>query len=63
MLQGFLVRAAENVPEIPRIQPTGVYDAQTEAAIRVVQGMEGIPQTGVTGALTWNAVVSLANDG
>ena len=63
VLQRFLIQAAENVPEIPRIEPTGVYDAPTEAAIRVVQAMEELPQTGVTGALTWNAVVSLANDG
>jgi len=63
VLQRFLIRAAQNVPEIPLIQPTGTYDAATEAAIRVVQSMEGLAQTGVTGALTWNAVVSLANDG
>ena len=63
VLQRFLVQAAQNVPEIPLIEETGVYDAQTEAAIRTVQGLEGIPQTGVTGALTWDAVVSLAKDG
>ena len=63
LLQRFLIQAAENVPEIPLIEATGVYDAQTEAAIRAVQQLEGIAQTGVTGALTWNAVVSLANDG
>ncbi|MBP3493375.1 MAG: peptidoglycan-binding protein [Oscillospiraceae bacterium] len=63
VLQRFLVQAAQNVPEIPLIEETGVYDAQTEAAIRTVQGLEGITQTGVTGALTWDAVVSLAKDG
>ena len=63
VLQRFLVRAAQNVPELPLIQETGVYDAQTESAIRAVQALEGIPQTGVTGALTWDAVVSLAKDG
>ena len=36
VLQRFLIRAAQNVPEIPLIQPTGTYDAATEAAIRVV---------------------------
>ena len=63
ILQGFLIRAAQNVPEIPLIQSTGVYDEATTAAIRTVQALEGIAQTGVTGALTWDAVVSLANDG
>ncbi len=62
-LQRFLIRDAQNVPEIPQIRETGVYDADTERAIRVVQEMEGLDPTGVTGALTWNAVVSLANDG
>ncbi len=63
VLQRFLVQAAQNVPEIPLIEQTGTYDAQTEAAIRAVQALEGLSQTGVTGALTWNAVVSLATDG
>lgn len=63
LLQGFLIRAAQNVPEIPLIQATGVYDEATVAAIRAVQALEGIAQTGVTGALTWDAVVSLVNDG
>ncbi len=63
VLQRFLIQAAQNVPEIPLIDASGVYDPATEAAIRVVQGLEGIPQTGVTGALTWDAVVSLAKDG
>ena len=61
-MQGFLIRAAQNVPEIPLIQPTGVYDEATTAAVRAVQALEGIPQTGVTGALTWDAAVSLANN-
>ena len=62
VLQQFLIRAAQNVPEIPLIQPTGVYDDATAVAIRAIQALEGIPQTGVTGALTWDAVVSLANN-
>lgn len=60
ILQEFLVQAAQNMPEIPTVEVTGNYDAQTEAAIRVVQAMEDLPQNGVTGPLTWNAVVSLA---
>ncbi|MBE6971361.1 MAG: spore cortex-lytic protein [Ruminococcaceae bacterium] len=63
VLQRFLIQAAQNVPEIPLIEASGVYDSATEAAIRTVQALEGLPQNGVTGALTWNAVVSLATDG
>ena len=63
VLQRFLIRAAQNVPEIPLVQPTGIYNSATEAAIRAVQELEGLTPNGVTGALTWNAVVSLATDG
>ena len=35
------------MPEIPTVEVTGNYDAQTEAAIRVVQAMEDLPQNGV----------------
>ena len=60
VLQRFLIEAAQRNPQIPATQPTGVYDAATENAVRAVQALEGLPQTGVTGALTWNAVVNLA---
>lgn len=59
-LQKFLVRASDNLPEIPKVAVTGAYDDQTAAAVRAVQAMEDLPQNGVTGPLTWNAVVSLA---
>ena len=60
VLQRFLLQASQKNPQIPATQPTGVYDAATENAVRAVQALEGLPQTGVTGALTWNAVVNLA---
>ena len=60
VLQRFLLQVSQKNPQIPAIQPTGVYDAATENAVRAVQALEGLPQTGVTGALTWNAVVNLA---
>ena len=63
LLQKYLIKAAGNVPEIPLITATGVYDAQTEEAIRTVQNLVGLEPSGVTGALTWDAVVSFANDG
>ena len=59
-LQRFLVRAAETTPEIPSVGVTGTYDEQTAAAIRAVQKMKGFPVNGVTGPLTWDAVVTLA---
>lgn len=60
ILQGFLVRAAQNVPDIPSVEVTGTYDAATEKAVRAVQTLEGLPVNGVTGPLTWDAIVNLA---
>lgn len=59
-LQEFLVKAANNSSSIPTVSITGNYDRATADAIRAVQAMEGLPQNGVTGPLTWDAVVSLA---
>lgn len=60
ILQDFLVRAAENVSDIPAIEVTGVYDDATTQAVRAVQALEGLPVNGVTGPLTWDAIVNLA---
>ncbi len=59
LLQGFLQKAAQTTPEIPPVQITGTYDAATEAAVRVVQQLEDLPVSGVTGSLTWDAVVAM----
>ena len=60
VLQRFLIEAAQRDPQIPAIEITGVYDEATENAVRAVQALVGLPQSGVTGALTWNAAVNLA---
>ena len=60
ILQEFLVRAAQNVPDIPSVEVTGTYDDATEKAVRAVQTLEGLPVNGVTGPLTWDAIVNLA---
>ncbi len=60
ILQGFLRKAAELHPEIPFVEITGVYDAPTEAAVKAVQQLAGLPLSGVTGAPTWDAAVRLS---
>ena len=59
LLQGFLQKAAQTTPEVPKIQITGTYDEATVAAVKAVQALEGLPQSGVTGSLTWDAIVAL----
>ncbi len=39
------------------IELTGVYDSETEAAIRDIQRTNGLPITGIIDPPTWNALV------
>lgn len=60
VLQEFLQQAAGRTQGIPTVGVTGIYDDDTVAAITAVQALRGFEQNGVTGPLTWNAVVNLA---
>ena len=57
VLQQMLSVITESNPNLPRVTVTGTYDQATEDAIRRIQEQYGIPVTGQTGAITWNAVV------
>lgn len=59
-LQSFLIKASQNNPQIPTVSKTGTYDDQTVAAVQAVQRLSGLPQNGVTGPLTWDAIVNFA---
>ncbi|MBQ9467846.1 MAG: peptidoglycan-binding protein [Clostridia bacterium] len=39
---------------LPSIVPDGIFDKTTEEAVRVFQGLSGIPQTGAVDERTWN---------
>lgn len=48
-----------NIP----IPPTeNLYSAITQAAVRALQGMMGLPATGITNRQTWNRITDLYND-
>lgn len=55
-LQNQLNRIARNYPAIPTITADGIYGPATAEAIRVFQGIFGLPQTGVTDYATWYEV-------
>lgn len=57
VLQQMLSVITEANPNMPQVSVTGTYDQATEDAIRQIQEQYGIPVTGQTGAITWNAVV------
>ena len=53
-IQTELNRIADNYPAIPKISPAnGFYRENTSEAVRVFQGIFGLPQTGVVNKATW----------
>ena len=61
-LQTFLRTIAQNDPSVPMVTVDGVYGPQTEAAVKIIQGRNDIPQSGQVGPLTWNAIAGLYNE-
>lgn len=55
-LQRQLNRIAQDYPAIPTIAVDGIYGPRTAEAVRVYQGIFGLPQTGVTDFATWYSV-------
>ncbi len=60
-VQTMLQVIAEADSAVPMIRVDGVYGAQTMAAVKAVQRLGGLPETGYVGPLTWNAIVNLFN--
>ena len=52
-VQEFLRVVAEVYTEIPVPPQNGVYDAATQNAVRIFQGLFAVPQSGVVGPVTW----------
>ena len=61
-LQSFLRAIAENDSRVPLISADGIFGEKTAAAVRAVQAIYGLPQTGAVAAFTWNAIVELYNE-
>ena len=62
LLQEYLNFIAQRVPEVSPIPVTGYFGERTRDAVIAIQALYGIEQTGIVGALTWNAITSLYND-
>ena len=60
-LQSYLRVIGQNNRSVPVINVDGVYGNATANAVRAVQRLYGIEQTGVVGPATWNAIVELYN--
>ena len=62
VLQEYLSRIAEDIPEVPSLSVTGYFGTQTRQAVLAIQQLEGLEQTGTVAAPTWNAITSLYSD-
>ena len=61
-VQTFLRTIAQNNKNVPLITADGVFGNRTKEAVIAVQKIAGLPQNGVVGPLTWNAIVNLYNE-
>lgn len=49
----------QNDTTIPFVEITGVYDEQTDKAVRVIQERYGLPINGIVGPVTWYRIIQL----
>ena len=61
-LQIFLSKIADFNSSIPKVSVTGNFGSETENAVLAFQRAYGLPQRGVVGLNTWNAIANLYND-
>ncbi len=61
-VQMFLAVIASVYTEITPPAVSGTYDAATENAVRVLQGLFGLPQSGVVGPITWALLAEKYNE-
>jgi len=60
-LQTMLAALAQRVPGLRPLIPDGAYGPATAAAVTAFQRYAGLPVSGDTGILTWNAVLNTYN--
>ena len=57
-LQTFLRMISQHNNAIPPVIPDGIYDAQTEQAVRAFQIDYGLPETGIVDEQTWDEILA-----
>lgn len=62
ILQEYLTFIHETVPEIPAVKNTGYFGPLTKASVLAFQRYAGLPENGVVGASTWDAIAGLYSD-
>lgn len=59
LMQTYLEKISKNYPSIPKVTVTGIFDEQTEAAVRAVQKEFLGENTGLIGPITWSKIAEL----
>ncbi len=62
ILQEYLTYIHETLPEIPAVKNTGYFGPLTKSAVLAFQRYAGLPENGVVGAATWDAIAGLYSD-
>lgn len=62
ILQEYLTYINRSYPEIPAVNNTGYFGPLTRQAVIEFQRLNGIPATGLVGAVTWDAIAGLYSD-
>ncbi|MBE6826964.1 MAG: spore cortex-lytic protein [Ruminococcus sp.] len=62
ILQEYLTYIHETIPEIPAVKNTGYFGPLTRASVLAFQRYAGLPENGVAGAVTWDAIAGLYSD-
>lgn len=62
LLQSYLQTIAQFIDEVPPVTPDGVFGPRTEEAVRAVQRLFALEETGAVDPLTWVAIASLYSD-
>ena len=59
VMQTYINAIAQSNPSVPSVSVDGVYGNATADAVREIQRLSGLEQTGEIGPITWNEIVSL----
>jgi peptidoglycan hydrolase-like protein with peptidoglycan-binding domain len=59
IIQEYLNFLSDSYTDIPKVEVTGYFGPQTEAAVKAFQQRFGLPITGDIGLATWDAITSL----
>lgn len=62
VLQEYLNFISRSYPEIPPVNVTGYFGAQTQNAVIAFQRLYGIDANGTVGSVTWNQIADLYSD-